>query len=78
MKVIVDWFARFTSEIELLPSDLKKIQKAGISLEDGQAIARWVSDQKWLPEDAQDSIIQTTDFEAYDIEVTDDNGTVVY
>lgn len=77
MKVIVDWSARFTSEIVLPPSDLEKIQEAGISLDDGQAIAKWVSDQEWLAEDAKDSIIQTTDFETVGIEVQDDNGTVV-
>lgn len=78
MKVIVDWVGRFTSEVELLPSDLARIKKAGVSLEDGQAVAGWVKAQEWLADDAKDSIFQTNDFMVKDIEVQDDDGTVVF
>lgn len=72
MKVIVDWTARFTSEIELLPSDLEKIKKEGISLDDGQSITRWLRQQEWLADDVKDGIFQTHVFETGDIEVQDD------
>lgn len=77
MKVIVDWTARFTSEIELLPSDLEKIKKEGISLDDGQSITRWLRQQEWLADDVKDGIFETSDFEDYDIEVQGDNGKLV-
>lgn len=78
MKVTVDWTARFTSEIELLPSDLEKIRAEGISLDDGWTIRNWLRQQTWLSDDARDGILQMTDFEDTNIEVLTDDGTVVF
>jgi hypothetical protein len=77
LKVIVDWSGQFVSQIELLDSDLEALNEAGISWEDGAGIEKWLRKQEWLKEELRDTIFESYTPSVGDVEVQDDDGTVV-